>query len=250
MRFSSLHLTGYWRLNQNAFKLKFLKFGLKFRNIGSVSIPDTVLRNLIRNLVTSGVKQIARTILPPELGDYLNKTHEARQKLQILPKNSDEFRFYGKMDVRSEISLETLSFDYGEAIASAKKLQNKIKKLAGKKDSKEQNHLLTICRVLGLDGAQLDLLLRTQLALGLTKDSTFPDESLKALGMKAISALNVQGAIESQDVSLINLDGMLEAAQRLGQKAFAGEFTKSEASSAPLTSLLDLGNVCAQVKYS
>lgn len=236
---------GFWKLNQNAFRLKFIKFGLKFRNIGSVSLPDSVLRNVIRNLVTSGIKQVARALVPPELGEYLVKANEAQRRLRKFG-NHDQFRFYAKMDVKAELTLENLGFNFAKAMGSGQKMQDRVKKfVGGKKDAGEVENLAKVCRALGLNPTQLDQLLRTQQALGLTQDTTFPDDSLKALGQQAFQALNVQGAIQSQDVSQINLDSakILEVAQRIGQKAFAGDFTKTDAGGVPLRNLFSLGKL-------
>ena len=233
---------GYWKLNQNTFRLKFIKFGLKFRNIGSVSLPDSVLRNVIRNLVTSGIKNLAKAVVPPELGVYLIKINETQRKLRKFG-NQDQFRFYAKMDVTAELSLESLGFNFAKAMGSGKKMQDRVKKfVGGKKDAEEVENLAKVCRALGLNSTQLEQLLRTQEALGLTQDTTFPDDSLKALGQQAFQALNVQGAIQSQDVSQINLDSakILEVAQRIGQKAFAGDFTKTDGSAVPLRNLFSL----------
>jgi len=239
-------IDGVWRLKPNTFSLKFKKFGLNFKS-GSLSIPDALLRTVVKNLLTSAAKQIVKSLLPPEFGDYMNFMREHTPKHmrrnvveEGIPDGKpifDIFQFHGRMNVVSEIDLETL--DYSLKSTSSNDSKNMQKKggmvanamlgaiaavgkatgtgLADKQryNFKEEPIQDRVQRALGLDADQIDIFVRTQQELGLTRDNLFPDDSLQELGYKAL--YNVQ-----------DIQSTVEAANRLGMKALNGELLSTE----------------------
>lgn len=241
------NIRGVWRLKPDAFSLSFKRFELNFKG-GSLNIPDQLLRTVVKSLMTTGAKAFVKSVVPPELGDYILFMHtRTPDDLGHAKDNEDLLRYHGRIDIASEVDLETLDYvmessaeaptqkgGSGFAVNLTKKVVKGAARMAaaatGVKSGKRHVFkdipvLERLTSALGLEPRQLDLFVRAQQELGLTRDSIFPDDSLMELGMKALYS-NVQ-----------DIQSTVEAANRLGMKVLAGDILSSQA---PLRTLLDL----------
>lgn len=50
--------------------------GANKRKVGSNLIPDVILQQIIRSFITLAFKKFVTTIMPPEIGSYMNAIHE------------------------------------------------------------------------------------------------------------------------------------------------------------------------------
>ena len=223
---------GSWRLKPDSFVLHFQKFELNFKS-GTLHVPDTVLRTVVKKLIATGAKAAIKAALSPELGHYFATV--AKTMPETLNDSSDILNFHGKFHVEGETDLSTLDVEMTGATKKKKTLNEAVKKkvvnaLKGKRRSRRRDDIKPfqrVGRVLGLDSKQIDLFIRTQQMMGLSKDTLFPDDSLRELGMKALYA------------AAHDMAGSVSAVNRIGMKALAGELLSS---SAPLVTLLDIVN--------
>lgn len=245
-------IRGTWRLKQNSFSLKFKRFGLNFKG-SSLNVPDALLRTIVKNLITSAVKQSVKAALPPEFGEYMHFMHQQTPLSMRHANSQDQFRYHGRMDVNAELDLETLDFvmESSEtkpesppprrgfmsgmtrsalrgatrvataAVIAATGAQTGPPRHAYKDEPLEAR----VERALGLDANQIDLFIRTQHALSLTHSALFPDDSIAELGMKAIYSVQ-------QD-----LQSTVDAAGRIGMRVLNGDILSM---AAPLRKITDL----------
>ena len=263
-------IAGEWRLKPNSFLLAFRRFDLHFSG-GSLNVPDSLLRSVVKNLLATGAKQAVKLALPPELGDYLLHVHErapASMKQQqqqqqqrggaaAAASSSDQVRFHARLDVASEVDHETLDYVFpaaGAAAAAAAAASSKtastlvklgkglvkgaveVAKLAAggaggdgalRREFKSIPLEARVSSALGLSAAQIELLVRTQQELGLSREALFPDETVAELGLKALGGGGAGAAMQ----------GAGEAATQLGIKLASGDFASS---TVPLRSVLDV----------
>jgi len=249
-------IKGAWRLKPSKFSMRFKKFEFSFTSANRLNIPDGILRTVVKNIIVSGVKQTLTSMLPTELGEYMMYLH-LNVPANVKPPHDDQFRFHGVLDMTAQVDLATLDYAM-ESSATNNTLErhdtalSRVAKGAARSatwlasvamgsrapevdtepSSRVPGHvfkdvplLIRAQQALGLDQQQMDLFMRTQQQLGLTRDSLFPDDSLSELGVRAIVS-NVQ-----------DLQASVDAANKLGLRALAGDLLNSEP---PLRTLQDV----------
>ncbi|GBG34181.1 Protein kinase C [Hondaea fermentalgiana] len=248
------NILGSWQLKPNAFSLKFKRFGLNFKG-GSVSVPDALLRTVVKNLLVSAAKQSVKAALPPEFGEYMHFMHKhtptnmradadgANNGKHAGQTSNDQLRYHGRIDVNAEIDLESLDHvmessevkpppkPRGIMSGAMRGATRAVMAAAGVTSGparhayKDEPVQTRVERALGLDAHQIDLFIRAQQELGLTHNALFPEDSLTELGLKAIYSVRDDPSVTA------------EAANRIGLRYLNGDLLSTEV---PLKTIIDI----------